>query len=91
LGNASITVRLVGTKSNRDAIGARIRIEACGGSQFKTVRNGGSYLSVDDPRAHFGLGTCAKVDELRIRWPGGRLQIQKNLSVDRYLTVEEPF
>ncbi|HCC58261.1 MAG TPA: hypothetical protein DEQ47_13585 [Solibacterales bacterium] len=55
------------------------------------MRNGGSYLSVDDPRAHFGLGTCAKVDELRIRWPGGRLQIQKNLSVDRYLTVGEPF
>jgi len=86
-----IGLDLRGRTGNRDAIGARIRIEACGSSQFKTVRNGGSYLSVDDPRAHFGLGPCAKVDELRIRWPGGRLQLQKNLAVDRYLTVEEPF
>lgn len=76
---------------NRDAIGAQVRIESCGNSQLEIVRNGGSYLSVDDPRVHFGLGSCAKVDHLRIRWPDGRNQILNSLAVDRYLTVEEPF
>jgi hypothetical protein len=86
-----IGLDLRGDRANRDAIGAKIRVEACGNSQMEIVRNGGSYLSVDDPRVHFGLGSCGKLDRLQIRWPDGRVQDLKDLAVDRYLTVEEPF
>jgi len=55
------------------------------------MRNGGSYLSANDPRIHFGLGSCTKVDRLSIQWPGGHRQVLENLAADRYLTVEEPF
>ncbi len=85
-----IGLDLRGKTGNRDGIGAQIRIENCGRAQFETVRNGGSYLSADDPRVHFGLGSCTKVDRLSILWPGGRRQVLENLSADRYLTIEEP-
>ena len=81
---------LRGRSGNRDAIGSQVRVEACGTSQMEVVRNGGSFLSVDDPRLHFGLGACNKLDRLQVRWPNGRLQVLENLPVDRYLTVEEP-
>jgi hypothetical protein len=81
---------LRGRSGNRDAIGAQVRVEACGTSQVEVVRNGGSFLSVDDPRLHFGLGACNKLDRLTVRWPNGRLQVLENLPVDRYLTVDEP-
>ena len=64
--------------------------ESCGSSQVETMRNGGSYFSSNDPRIHFGLGSCTKVERLTIQWPGGRRQVLENLAVDRYLTVEEP-
>jgi hypothetical protein len=86
-----IGLDLRGHPVNRDAIGAQVRLESCGNSQMEIVRNGGSYISVDDPRVRFGLGSCPKVDHLRIRWPDGRNQVLNNLAVDRYLTVEEPF
>jgi enediyne biosynthesis protein E4 len=83
-------LELHGKAGNRDAIGAQIRLEHCGNTQFEFVHNGGSYLSVDDPRVHFGLGSCAKANRLSIRWPDGRQQVLKDLTVDRYLTIEEP-
>jgi enediyne biosynthesis protein E4 len=86
-----IGLDLRGRAGNRDAIGAQVSVEACGSSQLEIVHNGGSYLSVDDPRLHFGLGSCSNLDRVRIRWPGGRAQILENLPVDRYLTLEEPF
>jgi hypothetical protein len=85
-----IGLDLRGRAGNRDAIGAQVRVEACGSTQVEVVRNGGSYLSVDDPRLHFGLGSCGKLERLRIRWPAGRVQILENVAADRYLTVEEP-
>jgi hypothetical protein len=85
-----IGIQLRGSTRNRDAIGAQVRIESCGSTQFETMRNGGSYLSGNDPRMHFGLGSCRKVDRLSIGWPGGRRQVLENLAADRYLTVEEP-
>jgi len=85
-----IGLQLRGTAGNRDGIGAQVTIASCGNTQFETVRNGGSYLSGNDPRIHFGLGSCAKVERLSISWPGGRRQILENLAVDRYLTIEEP-
>ncbi len=82
--------RLRGKRANRDAIGAQFRIEACGQTQFDTVRNGGSYLSRNDPRVHFGLGECGKVDQVKIRWPDGRQQSVDHPGVDRYLAIEQP-
>ena len=84
-----IGLHLRGTQSNRDALGARVEIQFCGKKQFATLHNGGSYLSRDDPRLHFGLGSCGKVDELTIAWPKGEVQKEKNLEVNRYVTIEE--
>lgn len=88
--NSWVGVQLRGTRSNRDAIGARVQISSCGNTQFETVRNGGSYLSRNDPRLHFGLGTCAKVDRVTVTWPRGTVQIVSDLAVNRYTTIEEP-
>ena len=88
--NPWIGFSLQGTSSNRDALGARVRIEACGHMQFDTVRNGGSYLSRNDPRLHFGLGSCNTVEQASIVWPSGKRQVLKNLTVNRYLTLREP-
>lgn len=82
---------LRGRASNRDAIGARARLESCGKSQFDTVRNGGSYLSVNDPRLHFGLGRCAAADSLTITWPNGKQQIVRHPTVDRYTVIAESY
>ena len=89
--NSWIGIQLRGTRSNRDAIGARVRIDYCGAQAFDTVRNGGSYLSRNDPRLHFGLGACGKVDKVTVRWPaGGTPQEVKDPPVGRYVTVTEP-
>jgi hypothetical protein len=91
-GNKShwIGFRLEGTRSNRNAIGARVEIEAGGRKQIGEVRSGGSYLSQDDIRVHFGLGEAAKVDRVRVRWPNGNTQELRDFEVDRYVTIREP-
>lgn len=88
--NSWIGISLRGTRSNRDAIGSSVRIQACGTTQFDTVRNGGSYISRNDPRLHFGLGLCNKVDRLTVTWPRGNVEVIKDLPVNRYSTIEEP-
>lgn len=88
--NSWIGFSLRGTTSNRDAIGAQVRIEYCGHSQFETVRNGGSYLSHNDPRVHFGLGACGSVSAATITWPKGANQVLRSLDANRYLTVRQP-
>jgi len=80
---------LRGTRSNRDAIGAKVKIESCGKTQFDTVRNGGSYVSRNDPRLHFGLGSCATIDRATITWPGGAVQVVTDVPAGRYVTVQE--
>jgi hypothetical protein len=84
-----ITLRLVGTKSNRDAIGARVTIEAGGRRQTVIVRADGSYLSSNDVRAHFGLGEATKIGRVEIRWPSGLVQNVGALAVDRFYVVRE--
>ena len=72
--NRWIAFKLVGTRSNRDAIGARVRIVTGGPQkveQWQEVRGGGSYLSQNDLRVHFGLGTATAVDRVYVRWPSG--------------------
>jgi hypothetical protein len=84
-----ITVRLEGTMSNRDAIGARVTAESAGARQIAEVRSGGSYLSQNDMRAHFGLGTARQVDRLTIRWPSGRVETVNALASDRFYVARE--
>ena len=88
--NSWVGLELHGTRSNRDAIGASVHIGFCGKTQFDTVRNGGSYLSRNDPRLHFGLGTCAKVDRVTIKWPKGTVQVLTDLPPNRYTIISEP-
>jgi hypothetical protein len=84
-----ITMRLVGTKSNRDAIGAKVIVDAGGRRQTAVVRGDGSYLSHSDVRAHFGLGEAAKISRVEIRWPSGLVQNVGALAVDQFYMVRE--
>ncbi|HTS60587.1 MAG TPA: CRTAC1 family protein [Candidatus Acidoferrales bacterium] len=87
--NHWISVKLVGHKSNRDGIGAQVEVLA-GGSRQQHERTAGSgYLSQDDPRVHFGLGSATKVDKLTVTWPSGNRQALENVAADRVVTVEE--
>jgi enediyne biosynthesis protein E4 len=84
-----LTVRLIGTKSNRSAIGARLRATAGSVIQVQEVRGGGSYYSQNDLRANFGLGSAAKVDRLEVRWPNGLEEFWANLETNRIVTLKE--
>ena len=85
-----IGFQLHGRKSNRDGIGSKITLRACGTTQTATVSNGSSYLSRNDPRVHFGINDCTDVDEVSIRWPSGQLQTLNRLRPGHYVTVSEP-
>ena len=88
-GNKSIRIRLIGTKSNRDAIGARVRIFHGETSQSRLVKGGSSYLSQSELPLTFGLGKREKIDRLVIDWPGGATEEHKNLAAGRaYECVE---
>jgi hypothetical protein len=80
---------LRGTKSNRSAIGARVRIEAGGATQWQEVRGGGSYMSQNDLRVHFGLGAATRIDRLEVRWPNGSIEEWRDLAADRVLPIVE--
>jgi len=81
--------RLIGSSSNRDAIGARVEIEAAGRTQIGEVRSGGSYLSHNDMRIHFGLGSAQRVDRVRIRWPDGKTETLSGMKTGQYVTIRE--
>ena len=83
------TVRLEGTTSNRSAIGAKVTIQTAGGQQTSEVRSGGSYISQNDSRAHFGLGDARVVDTVSIRWPTGKIQTARSLAADRFYVATE--
>ena len=85
-----LLVRLVGHTSNRDGIGAVIKITTAHGDQYQTVTTASSYCSSNDKRAHFGLGVDTAARMVEIRWPGGIVQRLDHVAGDRVLTVEEP-
>jgi hypothetical protein len=87
--NHWLTFKLVGHKSNRDGIGAVIKLTTSQGPQWVTVSTTGGYLSSNDPRAHFGLGTDTSAQTVEIDWPSGTKQILKNVAGDRIVQVEE--
>lgn len=84
-----VLLKLVGVKSNRSAIGARVRLSAGGLTQTGEVRSGGSYLSQNDLRLHFGLGTARRIESIEIHWPSGQHQIEKNLAVNQVIAITE--
>jgi len=88
--NHWITLKLVGHQSNRDAIGAEVRVKSSAGLQMETLSTGGSYLSSSDKRVHFGLGADTKVASIEIHWPSGIVQTLHDVAADQILQVDEP-
>jgi hypothetical protein len=88
-GRSWLIVRLVGRRSNRSAIGARVRASAGDRTQTQEVRGGGSYYAQNDLRVHFGLGDAVRVDRLDVRWPTGLEETWTDVPVNRILTLEE--
>ena len=84
-----VRIKLVGTASNRDGIGARVTVTAGSQSQMQEVHTGLSYLCSNDPRVFFGLGEHNRIDRLEIRWPCGIVQVLENLEVNREIVVVE--
>lgn len=89
-GNNWLKVKCIGTKSNRSAIGARVWCTPEGGRrQIDEVRSGGSYLSQNDLRLHFGLGKADRVD-LEVRWPSGHVDHMKRVQANQVVSIVEP-
>jgi len=84
-----IGLELTGTKSNRAALNTRVRVTAGDLVETGEVLSGGSYLSQNDLRLHFGLGARQRVDKLEIFWPAGRVEILTNLAADHFYDVKE--
>jgi len=85
-----LLVKLEGTASNRDGIGARVRVRAGGREQWRLVSTAGSYLASNDVRAHFGLGDADQVDEVEVIWPRGRRQTVRDVKAGQVLVLREP-
>ncbi|MGB6390757.1 MAG: CRTAC1 family protein [Candidatus Acidiferrales bacterium] len=88
-GNHWLGVKLVGTKSNRDAIGAHLKLVAGDLTSYDQTKGGMSYMSAQDPRIYFGLGKRNRVDSLEIWWPSGWRETLSNIPVDTIITVVE--
>ncbi|HZT68276.1 MAG TPA: CRTAC1 family protein [Terriglobia bacterium] len=84
-----VRFRLVGSRSNRDAVGARVKVLAGGTTQYDEVRSGESFLSTSDVRLHFGLGAATVVDRVEIHWPDGSVESHANLPADRQHTLQQ--
>ncbi len=87
--NHWLQVRTVGTRSNRDGVGTKIRVTTAAGTQHSHVNTAVGYGCASDPRVHFGLGPEAVVKELRLEWPGGTVQTLRDVPADRVVTVRE--
>ena len=84
-------LNLIGTSSNRDAIGSKIRLVTDNGQQqTRFVSTAGSYISASDKRVHFGLGPSKKSRLIEITWPSGIVQRLESVPVDQVLAVKEP-
>jgi enediyne biosynthesis protein E4 len=84
-----LVLKLVGTRSNRSAIGARARLVTAAGRQVQEVRGGGSYYSQNDQRVHFGMGDSTRIERLEIRWPNGLEEVWTDVGIDRIVTLKE--
>jgi enediyne biosynthesis protein E4 len=84
-----LLLKLIGTRSNRDAIGARVTVRANGRQQTQEVRSGGGYISQSDFRLHFGLAGADKADMIEVRWPSGVTAKLENVAANQILTIKE--
>jgi hypothetical protein len=87
--NHWVAIHTVGTKSNADAIGGRVRVKTAVRVLVDEVRSGSSYISNSDMRVHFGLGSASKIEWVEVRWPSGVTERFANLPVDQIQTVKE--
>jgi enediyne biosynthesis protein E4 len=87
--NQSVTLKLVGTKGNRGAVGARVVLRTSKRSQLQEVQAGASYLSQNDLRLHFGLGAGEKIERVEVRWPGGETEAVAGVAPDRVVTITQ--
>jgi hypothetical protein len=87
--NNWLAVRLVGTKSNRSAIGARVVVRAGSRSQAQEVASQSSYYSHNDLRLHFGMGANPKADHIEVRWPNGQTETVKDVPANQFITIRE--
>ena len=84
-----VSFELGGTKSNRMAIGAQLKLVAGGMTQTGEIHSGGSYISMNDTRVHFGVGQATTIDSLEIRWPSGKVETIKDLQADKFYSILE--
>ena len=87
--NHWLTVRTTGARSNRDGIGARVRVRAGGRDLVREVKTSGSFASSSDPRIHFGLGAAGRIESLEVKWPSGAKQAFTDVPVDQIVLVHE--
>jgi hypothetical protein len=87
--NHRVLFKLIGTKSNRGAVGARITVTSASRTQLEEVKAGSSYISTSDPRLHFGLAGDSVMSKVEIRWPNGGLETLVNISADAIYTIVE--
>jgi hypothetical protein len=87
--NHRVLFKLLGSKSNRGAVGARITVTSATRSQLEEVKAGSSYISTSDPRLHFGLAGDSMMDKVEIRWPSGSVETLKNVAGDAIYTLVE--
>jgi len=87
--NNWLEVMLVGTRSNRDGVGASLKLVSEGFTQHAQRKGGMSYMSAHDPRVHFGLGQRKSIEELEITWPSGLVDKLTNVPINRIITVKE--
>jgi hypothetical protein len=88
-GRNSIEVRVVGSRSNRNGLGARVTVTAGGRSQIREVKSGSSYLGQNDLRAHVGLSEATRVDRIDVRWPTGSTETIRDVSANQIVTITE--
>ena len=87
--NHWLEILLIGTKSNRDGVGARVKVSAADLVLYDQRKGGMSYQSAQDPRLHFGLGSHSNVDAVEIQWPSGSVTQLGSIKSDRTITVKE--
>src|SRR6266478_4786766 len=84
-----VMLKLVGTKSNRSGIGARVTVRIDGQQQLQEVRSGGGYISQSDFRLHFGLGKATKAETVEVKWPSGLRQVFHDVDADKFYQIQE--
>ena len=87
--NNWLSIKCVGTRSNRSAIGARVKVTASGRPQIDEVMSGSGYYSQSDLRLHFGLGQAPRADTIEISWPSGAAEVVRDIAANQFIVIQE--